>query len=69
MDIKEDELFQEDTEIWIYADGIEVLKVPNFYEGVLTMYSMYYAFDVEYDQGSKPFFEYFDLMLNTPQSK
>jgi len=59
----DDEAFEDEAKnMWIYAEGLRHLKVPNIYEGVLTVYAMHYIFNIQYDKNVKAIFQHFDKL-------
>jgi hypothetical protein len=64
IDILESEVFSNDAkDMWVYAEGLQVCKVPNLYEGVLTCYALHYVFDMEYHENVRTFYEHFDNLV------
>jgi len=64
IDMQESEVFSPDADdMWVYAEGLQACKVPNFYEGVLTCYAMQYVFDMEYHEKVRNFYEHFDNII------
>lgn len=68
--VRESQIFNvfEEADIWIYVDGQKYIKVPNMYEAVLTVFAVYYIFNIAYDKSLKSLFEFFDYLCDNPQS-
>lgn len=65
--LRQSQMFDLNTEMWVYVETVKYMKVPNFYEGVLCVYSTYYVYNLEYDKKVAQLFEFFDELI-TPKS-
>jgi hypothetical protein len=62
--VNENQVFNENAKkMWIYAEGSRHIRVPNLYEGVLTVYALHYVFNIEYERTLKPVFRHFDKLV------
>ncbi|ODM91174.1 hypothetical protein Ocin01_15508 [Orchesella cincta] len=69
LDVCESQIFEPNTEMWIYVDAERYLKVPNFYEGVLCIYAIYWVYNIQYPPNLKLLLEFLDAMVGNPQTK
>ena len=47
----------------VYCEHQLITRPPNFYEAVMSAYSLYWLFNLEYESCSKKFFQTFDALI------